>query len=167
MGNSLGRVSNPRFPGLEGHPSTGVRKVSYRGSLIARTNGPSGRVPQGFVRRVRRDPGDRLRAVVHAPPRATLPPVDGGVRDLPRPGPLVANRDGDRGGVVRRLGVARAKPRGPHLSVSRPAAVIECRKALNWKAVAGSTTSSSRTQAPLRGGADMRSECRPAWRRIT
>src|SRR2546428_13170778 len=132
MGNSLGRVSNPHVPRLEGHPSTGVRKVSYRGSLIARTNGPSGRVPQGFVRRVRRDPGDRLRAVVHAPPRATIPPVDRGVRDLPRPWPVVADRDGDDGRVVRGLGMARAEPRRPHLSVSRPATVIACWKGLYW-----------------------------------
>src|SRR5438128_3615738 len=156
MGNSLGRVSNPRFPGLEGHPSTGVRKVSYRGSLIARTNGPSGRVPQGFVRRVRRDPSDRLRAVVHTSPRATLPPVDGGVRDLPRAGPVVADRDGDDGGVVRGLGMARTEPRRPHLVVSSAATVIECRKASNWKAAAESTMSWSRTRARICGGSDMR-----------
>src|SRR2546428_5135903 len=157
MGNSLGRLSNPHFPGPR-RPAFDRRTESILPrSRIARTNGPSGRVPQGFVRRVRRDPGDRLRAVVHAPPRATLPPVDGGVRDLPRPGPLVANRDGDRGGVVRRLGVARAKPRGPQLSVSRPAAVIECRKALKRKTVARSSTSSSRNRAPIFGGTDKRS----------
>src|SRR2546430_10648693 len=151
MGNSLGRISNPHVPPLGGQPSTGVRKVSYRGSLIARTNGPSGRVPQGFVRRVRRDPGDRLRAIVHASPGATLPPADRGVRDLPRPRPVVANRDGDGGRVVRGLRLARAQPRGPHLPVSRAAAAIECRKALNWKAVAGSTISSSRTRARISG----------------
>src|SRR5207249_8625605 len=132
MGNSLGRISNPHVPPLGGQPSTGVRKVSYRGSLIARTNGPSGRVPQGFVRRVRRNPGDRLRAIVRASPGATLSPADRGVRDLPRPRPVVAGRDGDGGRIVRRLGMARAEPRGPHLSVSRAATVIECRKALNW-----------------------------------
>src|SRR2546428_2113022 len=103
MGNSLGRVSNPRFPGLEGHPSTGVRKVSYRGSLIARTNGPSGRVHQGFVSRVRRDAVDRLRAIVRASPRVTLSPVDRGVRALTRPRAVVAACDGDDGSVARGL----------------------------------------------------------------
>src|SRR5881628_3592392 len=149
MGNSLGRISNPHVPPLGGQPSTGVRKVSYRGSLIARTNGPSGRVPQGFVRRVRCDPGDRLRPIVRAPPGAALPPVDRGVRDLPRPRPVVVDRDGDGGRIVGRIRMARAEPRGPHLPVSRAAAVIECRKALNWKAVAGSTISWSRTRARI------------------
>src|SRR5213593_1500895 len=100
MGNSLGRISNPHVPRLGGQPSTGVRKVSYRGSLIARTNGPSGRVPQGFVRRVRCDPGDRLRPIVRASPGAALPPVDRGVRDLPRPRPVVADPTDDTATVV-------------------------------------------------------------------
>src|SRR2546426_440243 len=141
MGNSLGRLSNPHFPGPR-RPAFDRRTESILPrSRIARTNGPSGRVPQGFVRRVRRDPGDRLRAVVHAPPRATLPPADGGVRDLPRPGPVVANRDGDSGGVVRRVGGGRAEPRRPHLVVCLPATVIESREALKWRTAAGSTLS--------------------------
>src|SRR3989442_250967 len=80
-GNSLGRVSNRIFAGRE-TPSTGVRKVSYRRSIIWRIDGPSGRVPQGFVRRLRGDSGDRLRAILCAPSRAALPPPDRGVRLL-------------------------------------------------------------------------------------
>src|SRR6266705_6559869 len=88
-GNSLGRVSNRIFI-RAGRPSTAVRKVSYRRSIIARRDGPSGRVPQGFVRRLRGDSGDGLRAILRAPSRAALPPLDGGVHHLLGPRPLVA-----------------------------------------------------------------------------
>src|SRR5256886_8418745 len=111
-GNSLGRFSNRIFI-RAGRPSTGVRKVSYQRSIIWRIDGPSGRVPQGFVRRLRGDSGDRLRAILCAPSRAALPPLDGGVRLLPDPRSLVARRDGHDGGVVHRLGRGPPATRGP------------------------------------------------------
>src|SRR2546422_11735974 len=45
--------------------------------------------------------------------------------------------------------------------------LFECRKALNWKAVAGSTISWLRTRARICGGSDMHSGCRPACCRTT
>src|SRR3989442_9638737 len=162
-GNSLGRVSNRIFP-RRGRPSTGVRKVSYRRSIIARIDGPSGRVPQGFVRRLRGDPGDRLRAIIRSTSRAALPPLDRGVHHLPDPRPLVARRDGYGGRVVHRFGVARLEPRGPRLALPPALAVIGCRKALNWKVLAGSTLSWSGTRACTCGGSAQPSGWRAAWR---
>src|SRR3989442_12352491 len=139
-GNSLGRVSNRIFAGRE-TPSTGVRKVSYQRSIIARIDGPSGRVPQGFVRRLRGDSGDRLRAILCAPSRAALPPLDGGVRLLPDPRSLVARRDGHDGGVVHRLGVAPPGPPGPPLPLPPPPTGIGCPEGFELRARAGSSTS--------------------------
>src|SRR5439155_1504521 len=92
---------------------TGVRNVSLWRSLIARAHGPSGCFPQGFVRRIRGDLGDRLGPIVRPTSGAAFPSADRRLFHLPRPRSLADRRAGHEGRLLRGDRVAGPEPRGP------------------------------------------------------